>query len=139
MTLAKDQYTLNSKFSVFLLEVLFEESSWKLTNVELAKACAKLARKAGIKSGPSKRTIVKLLASPEFRRELRERREDKIYRALPNMEEAMVREATEGNVQAYDRMSEKVKKRFEGSDSGLAAIPDDALNAMVRHFMKKGV
>lgn len=133
-----NKYTLDSKFADPLLEVLLEPENWELTHAELTKLCVKLARKAKIKSGPSQSTIKRLLASPEFRRELREAREDKIYRALPSMEHAMIQEATEGNVQAYDRMSDKVKERFEGEEGGLAAIPDEDLDALVKHFMKKG-
>lgn len=117
---------------------MLEPENWDKTQAELTKLCVKAARKLKIKSGPAKSTVVRLIANPEFRRELREAREDKIYRALPSMEHAMIREATEGNVQAYDRMKDKVKERFEGEEGGLAAIPDDDLDALVKQFMKKG-
>ena len=138
MTKRADKYTLNSKFSDVLMEVLLEPENWELTRKEITKICVKLARKAKIRSGPSEGTVTRLLTSPEFRRELREAREDRIYRALPSMEHAMIREATEGNVQAYDRMKDKVKERFDGEEGGLAAIPDEDLDALVRHFIKKG-
>lgn len=139
MTKRSDRYTLESKFMEPLLTIMLDPENWDKTRDELTRLCVKAAKKRKIKSGPSKSTVIRILANPEFRRQLREEREDKIYRALPAMEHSLLEEVIDhGNVQAYDRLKAKVKERFEGEEGGLAAIPDDDLNALVKQFMKKG-
>ena len=139
MTKRADRYTLESKFMEPLLEVMLEPENWNKTQGELTKLCAGAVRKLKITSGPSKATVVRILANPEFRRQLREAREDRIYRALPAMEHSLLKEVIDcGSVQAYDRLKDRVRERFEGEEGGLAAIPDEDLNALVKQFMKKG-